>query len=122
MSLCSRPCVCAVPWRALNSLRYGTLDAIPLHLEAVLREQGGIFSKADKDYDAFVVVDGDLYTGQNVSLPPPLLRFASWRTNQQVAARLTVNLHTITFACGHTQQPASAAPLAERVKAALLAA
>ncbi|KAL7416165.1 class I glutamine amidotransferase-like protein [Mrakia frigida] len=60
----------------------GAVETIPFLLETALSKEGGLYEKASADWAAHVVVDGNLYTGQN---------------------------------------PASAAPLAERVKADLLA-
>jgi len=40
-----------------------------------LTEEGGIYEKATEDWAPFIVVDGNLYTGQNVSalFSPPFL-------------------------------------------------
>ena len=40
-------------------------DVVPFLIEAKLREQGGVYSKAEVDWSPHVVVDGNLITGQN---------------------------------------------------------
>lgn len=42
----------------------GLTDVVPFLLEDMLKEKGGIYSKAD-DWQPYVLVDGGLITGQN---------------------------------------------------------
>jgi putative intracellular protease/amidase len=46
------------------------VESIPFLLETALQKEGGIYEKASADWEAHVVVDGNLYTGQNVSRLP----------------------------------------------------
>ena len=50
----------------------GATKSIPFLLETALAAEGGIYEKASEDWASHVVVDGKLYTGQNVSLHEPL--------------------------------------------------
>lgn len=43
----------------------GLQDAVPFLLESKIKELGGKYSKAEKDFQSHVVADGSLFTGQN---------------------------------------------------------
>ncbi|KAL7416164.1 class I glutamine amidotransferase-like protein [Mrakia frigida] len=49
----------------------GRVDDIPFLLQDVLSEEGGLYDRAD-DWEAHIVVDGNLYTGQNPASARPL--------------------------------------------------
>jgi putative intracellular protease/amidase len=43
----------------------GKTESIPWLLQDKLSERGGLYSKGNKDWTPFVIVDGNLITGQN---------------------------------------------------------
>ncbi|PPR05642.1 hypothetical protein CVT24_002868 [Panaeolus cyanescens] len=51
---------------------FGTVDAIPIALETEIVNRGAKFEKASELWAAHVVVDGQLYTGQNPASASPL--------------------------------------------------
>ena len=52
----------------------GLTEVVPFLLEDRLRERGGEFSRSEQDFDAHVVVDGTLVTGQNPASSAPAAR------------------------------------------------
>lgn len=92
----------------------GRVDDIPFLLQDVLSEEGGLYDRAD-DWEAHIVVDGNLYTGQNVSL----FLGTSEKDVSPILIRPFV-LRSFVLLFLRFLQPASARPLAERLHMDLL--
>jgi len=75
-----------------------------------------LYEKAD-DWASYIVVDGNLYTGQNVSLS--FFSFSCFPRREQREKDDASLTSTLPFLL--SSQPASAHPLAERIKIDLLA-
>ncbi|KAF8326698.1 class I glutamine amidotransferase-like protein [Cantharellus anzutake] len=64
----------------------GTTKTIPFLLEDRIKDLGGLYEKAEKPWDAHVVVDGNLITGQNPASARPLAQAIAQELAKRVKA------------------------------------